>query len=262
VPNWYFVDGEQAAGPIDDATLRELALGGRIRPGSLVTPVGSNRWYTLSEFEERLALHRNVIGEYGHVPGESTIRFARLQVPPDRSSPRRVAPSSRRRAPAPTVRWGRRMLAALVDVVAFAAVTIAVGWLIGGFVVVHEPGRDSLRLGSRGLVLAGVLALLYFGVLVGTTGRSLGKVLFGVRLVDGDDGGPVGSSRGVMRFLLMVAMLAPCGVPLVIDALWPLGDRLHRTLHDKLLGTLAIRSRHAALSHAPVAHREVRGDVV
>lgn len=264
MPSWYFVEGEQATGPVDDDALRQLALDGRIRPGSLVTPVGSTRWYTLSQFEEQLALHRNIIGEYGHVPGESTINFARLHLPPEGSGADPMAALARRRPAARTAGWGRRMLAALVDLVAFAAVVVAAGLLIGGVRVVHEPGRDTVRIGGREVVLAGGLAVLYFGVLVGATARSLGKLLFGVRVVDDDDGLPVGVARGVLRFILVVAMAAACGLPLLIDALWPLRDRLHRTLHDRLLGTVAVRAGHAAVHHAhhsPLPRTDVRGDV-
>jgi uncharacterized RDD family membrane protein YckC len=259
---WYYVDGDQAAGPVDDAALRQLALDGRVRPGSLVTPVGSTRWYTLSEFEDRLSLQRNIIGDYGTVPGpfNQPRGFAPRTSASGEAEVSAVAEAgSGGVSAAPVAGWGRRMLAALADLVLFIAVVVGIGWLIGGISIVHETQRDTLRVGGRGLVLAAGLALLYFGLLVGATGWTLGKLLLGFRVVDVSDGLPVGVARGVLRILLVAALAAPCGVPLVVDALWPLIDRRQRTLHDKALGTVAVRTRPARGRRAEGSSQRVNG---
>lgn len=246
---WYYVDGDQAVGPVDDAALRQLALDGRVRPGSLVTPVGATRWFTLSEFENRLSLQRNIIGDYGTVPGAflQPHGFATRSAASGEAHVTAIAEAgSESVSAAPVAGWGRRMLAALVDLVLFSAAVLGSGWLLGGVAVVHESQRDTLRVGGRGLVVAAALALLYFGLLVGATGRTLGKLLAGFRVVDASDGRPVGVARGVLRTMLVAAFAAPCGVPLVMDSLWPLIDRRQRTLHDKALGTVALLTRRAS----------------
>jgi uncharacterized RDD family membrane protein YckC len=47
--NWYYVDGGQQAGPVDDAQLEELLRSGKINPGTLVWREGMANWQLYSE---------------------------------------------------------------------------------------------------------------------------------------------------------------------------------------------------------------------
>jgi uncharacterized RDD family membrane protein YckC len=76
------------------------------------------------------------------------------------------------------------------------------------------------------------LGLVYAGYFTGTTGQSLGKILFGLRVVD-TAGRPPGYLRAFARALLGAVSVAALGagfVPMAFDpARRPLHDRLFRT---------------------------------
>ena len=154
------------------------------------------------------------------------------------TSPSADGPASRRPAP-----LGRRTVALLVDLVVFGAPTAVLCVLIGGVTVVREAARTDYRLEVRGIVVVGVLALGYFGVLTGRWGRAAGKALTGLRVVDAEDGGPIGAVRGTARFIAAVGLLILCIVPALIDAAWATVDPERQTLHDKLVDSVVVRDR-------------------
>jgi uncharacterized RDD family membrane protein YckC len=85
-------------------------------------------------------------------------------------------------------------------------------------------------------VTGAALLLLY---VTGTTaaGRSLGKLAFGLRVVDND----AGERPGVARALVRGAVAVLGGALLGIGPLWLLVDARGRALHDKLAGTTVVR---------------------
>ena len=88
-----------------------------------------------------------------------------------------------------------------------------------------------------------MLALGYFGVLTGRRGCAAGKALTGLRVVDAEDGGPIGAVRGMARFVAAVGLLILCIVPALVDAAWATADPERQTLHDKLVDSIVVRAR-------------------
>ncbi len=126
---------------------------------------------------------------------------------PDRPEERATSPSAGGPAPRRPAPLGRRTVALLVDLVVFGAPTAVLCVLVGGVTVVREAARTDYRVEVRGIVIAGVLALGYFGVLTGRRGRAAGKALTGLRVVDAEHGGPIGAVRGTARFIAAVGLL-------------------------------------------------------
>lgn len=142
-----------------------------------------------------------------------------------------------------------RLYARLVDFGVLIALVLVVLW--AGLTLAGDDG------GARGanalwalwcalgyLLLYDPLAHWLFG------GRTLGKWLFGVRVVRLHDGGPVGLFRALGRewFYLFGSLFAgfAAGAGFLVAA-WCLWDTpFKQGLHDKVTGTVVIRSRPAA----------------
>jgi uncharacterized RDD family membrane protein YckC len=80
------------------------------------------------------------------------------------------------------------------------------------------------------------LGLIYAGYFTGTTGQTLGKLIFGLRVVDAA-GRPPGYLRALAR-----ALLGCLGVVLAAAGLLPMAfDPARRAFHDRLLKTRVVR---------------------
>jgi uncharacterized RDD family membrane protein YckC len=83
-----------------------------------------------------------------------------------------------------------------------------------------------------------VVPAAYVVVMHGTTGRTLGKMLVGVRVI-GASGGPIGYPRALARYLAWLLSALPLLLGFVLAAARP--DR--RALHDLIAGTRVVRAR-------------------
>ncbi|MBN3930295.1 RDD family protein [Streptomyces verrucosisporus] len=153
---------------------------------------------------------------------------------------------------------GRRLGARLVDGVLTAAVAAAVALPFAGPSTEHfreqveaaEQAGETRQIwlvdGTTGVYLAIVLgALLVFGLLyevlpTARWGRTLGKKLFGVRVLDIEEQ-EAPSFGAALRRWLVYGLLAPLGVG-VVNVLWCLFDRPWRQCwHDKAARTFVAR---------------------
>ncbi|GAA3622889.1 RDD family protein [Streptomyces chitinivorans] len=153
---------------------------------------------------------------------------------------------------------GRRLGARAVDGVLTAAVAAAVAFPFAGPSADHfreqveaaEQAGETRQIwlvdGTTGVYLAIVLgALLVFGLLyevlpTARWGRTLGKKLFGVRVLDIEEQ-DTPSFGAALRRWLVYGLLAPLGVG-VVNVLWCLFDRPWRQCwHDKAARTFVAR---------------------
>jgi uncharacterized RDD family membrane protein YckC len=133
--------------------------------------------------------------------------------------------------------WSRRLTAWLIDWIILFSVATAVAMAIA------PPLGDTT--GDGAAILAVVLsiptAFLYFTLLNGR-GKTLGKRLEGITVVDAKTLLPIGGWRGALReFVRMV--LTPYFV-FLIDGLWPLWDGRNQALHDKAARSIVVRDPH------------------
>ena len=117
----------------------------------------------------------------------------------------------------------------LVAVVLLALIALLVLSAIRGlfsrsfeFVSLPQPARA---------IFAAVLVIAYLGYGWGLEGRTLGKIVMGLRVV-GDDGSDLTPGRGLLRAVLYV--LVPPGM------LWALVSRRNASLQDIVLRTAVI----------------------
>ncbi|WP_067536731.1 RDD family protein [Nocardia crassostreae] len=129
--------------------------------------------------------------------------------------------------------WFTRLLAAVLDQLYFLAV-LGAGIGYAGMV----DGDERITRIALSPISAAMLVAILLNVVVaqGRTGRSFGKRVLGLRLVDARSGQPVGVVRAVLRQCAHLLDLLPIGV----GFLWPLWDPHGRTFADKLTRTVVI----------------------
>jgi uncharacterized RDD family membrane protein YckC len=123
-------------------------------------------------------------------------------------------------APPGYASWLARVLAALLDT-ALVALPLAL-----------------LGRGLLGVAIVVSVALGVYDVVVrqGRTGRTWGKSLMRLRVVDEANAEPIGCSMTAIRALAHLVD----AIPFFIGFLWPLWDRRRQTFADKLLGTVVL----------------------
>lgn len=101
---------------------------------------------------------------------------------------------------------GRRIVAALLDILLLGIVFVILGIITGG---AHSgPNSASVTLGAGGTIVLFLIAGIYYFGCESTTGQTIGKRLVGIR-VKNDDGTPA-SNRGVaIRTILRIVDVLP-----------------------------------------------------
>ncbi|MFG1776047.1 RDD family protein [Micromonospora sp. NPDC049048] len=149
-------------------------------------------------------------------------------------------------------RIGSRVLALLLDVLAQAALMLALSLSVGAALLGLPDGLVDAAL-AGGLATVGlILVLVGYPVLCErfNHGRTLGKLAVGLRVVSAD-GAPVGARQSLIRALVGVAVEWP-GLVLPLVS-WVAGvavmvtDRRGRRLGDLVAGTLVVHTRAATV---------------
>jgi len=138
--------------------------------------------------------------------------------------------------------FGERVGATLVDGLVIGAIYIfgiVVAVITTPTATFENPEPSPSALGGLVLVIAWLGALAYPIILEGRPeGQTIGKKALGIRVVRKDNGAPLGYGLSIGRFLARLAE----GFTFGIGLLWAAWDPMHQTLHDKMAGTLVVRS--------------------
>ena len=122
----------------------------------------------------------------------------------------------------PRASFFRRLGAALLDGILVGVVTGVLEAIIG-------RGIGSL--------VAIVVGIAYYAYLEGSaSGQTMGKKALGIRVYDLRHGGPIGFSRGVIRYFARILST----IPLLLGYFWMLWDGEKQTWHDKLAGSVVV----------------------
>ncbi|WP_239133273.1 RDD family protein [Rugosimonospora africana] len=147
-------------------------------------------------------------------------------------------------------RLGSRALARLIDLVAQIVLTVLVSGLLSVIIINVESNPDDAILQAEWIITLVVVLIGYPTLLESrTAGRTLGKLVMGLRVIR-DDGGPVRFRHALTRALVGIAVEFPAlgtGVALPIGwliSIWtmlvnPLGKRVG----DLAAGTIVIHDR-------------------
>jgi uncharacterized RDD family membrane protein YckC len=132
---------------------------------------------------------------------------------------------------------GRRVVATIIDGVLFGVLNGALASVFG--TERASSGFDLTTLSAGGSAWLLVIVLFYYVLLEGLTGRTLGKMITGVRVIDAQTGGRPGIVSAIVRTLLrlidgLFAYLV--GFLIVVNS-----DR-RRRLGDMAAKTLVVRA--------------------
>lgn len=127
----------------------------------------------------------------------------------------------------PATSWGRRAGATIVDGLVL---------LIPNFIVSFAGGRGV------GTFLSLAISAAYATIMLSRNGQTVGNMAVGTRVIDARTGGPISAGKAFGRWAFEFVLLILFVIPWVVDILWPLWDSQNQTLHDKMAGTLVVRT--------------------
>ena len=198
-PAWYYLENDIPAGPILWQRLVELSKAGLIGPKSLVRNEESNDWIYFSD----------AMGEVLAAP------------PPSPSSPsvHRDSISDARgwstTAVAPWRRFGARMFDTTIHGVV-GIIVLAYAWY--SFAPISADKFFNFISSPAGTVfdpiITGIVAALVGGFVIGSTGSSIGKAIFGVKVVHANLQA-IGIGNGLKREIQVWFLGLGLGIPLV-----------------------------------------------
>ena len=216
---WYYADGDNRVGPLEEAALDELIASGKVRPETLVWREGMPSWQPLRVVRDSTMGPVAVVRDSTMGPAAGhKVRYAGFWI--------RFA-----------ARCIDGVLLAMVNAVVKIPLTIMLG--IGG-------GRSAglvflpvaIGLAGASVIISIGVGVLYEAYFVSTRGGTLGKLALGLRIVRAD-GGPVSGSLAVKRYFAqwLSALI------LLIGYIMAAFDDEKRALHDRLCETRVIHAR-------------------
>ncbi|MBW2673206.1 MAG: RDD family protein [Deltaproteobacteria bacterium] len=129
----------------------------------------------------------------------------------------------------------RRFAAISIDTIILDLFTIILS-LIGNFIIPLDDGFTyAVIIPYYGMAV--LLNAAYFTYFHGTTGQTPGKRLFGLRVVQAD-GAPMTPGIAFLRWVGYIISK----VPLLLGFLWAAFDGRKQGWHDKIAGTVVIRT--------------------
>jgi uncharacterized RDD family membrane protein YckC/Tol biopolymer transport system component len=124
----------------------------------------------------------------------------------------------------------RRLLAFNIDAIILSLADGFISWLGG---VEGMPTWWATVWGVVGIVIS----VLYYVWPYSTSGQTIGKAIFGIRVI-AIDGSPLNWRKGILRWLGYI----PSSIPLGLGFLWSIWDADKQAWHDKIAGTCVVRA--------------------
>lgn len=136
--------------------------------------------------------------------------------------------------------WGRRLAAITLDgLLLLIPAGVGIGLVLLG---ADEGAGRVLAIVGAVLVIASVTVLqgVYYTVLIGRSGQTLGKRALGIKVIDEAGGGAIGYGRAFGRWL--VPFVLGWFFLNILEGLWPLWDAKNQTWHDKVANSVVVRT--------------------
>lgn len=151
----------------------------------------------------------------------------------------------------PLAHRGKRMFARMIDTTVFGFVASLFGVPMMITMAANNPAGKVPMSGLSVIAVAAFAGyFVYEGVQLALWGRTLGKLLTGLRVVSADAPyAPLSTARAYGRAafypmgLSLLGMIPVVGMVNLVDALWQFWDTDHQCLHDKVARTIVIESR-------------------
>jgi uncharacterized RDD family membrane protein YckC len=135
--------------------------------------------------------------------------------------------------------WWRRAGALLIDSLLIAAVAAALLGLGFGLNEVDESAGGILLILAIIFVIVG--PIFYWIYWTGKEpGQTVGKKALGIRVRHAETDRAIGYGPSAGRYFITV-VFGIFYIPALLDYLWPLWDKRHQTLHDKVANSIVVR---------------------
>ncbi|MBI5724490.1 MAG: RDD family protein [Planctomycetes bacterium] len=272
---WYFLENGQRTGPLTDEQFDEAVRAGRVLAGSFVWRPGMADWTTLSVYQawqdsrapaegdpRQGGLEVRYCGQCGksfHVEDIimfhglfvcaecKSVFFQRLRegslyLPAGVAKTYQVAAGAIANIPAgqerrkSNVDFGGRLAAWLIDAMLVLFIVLIVDGILSNTIGMQFSKFMDRHFGFSHLAEFVVISIIYHSLLTGMFSASLGKLLFGQRIVR-SDGGKIDLGMGFMRSLVRLVSFATLGYGFLM-IMW---DKDCLGLHDKICDTKVVR---------------------
>jgi uncharacterized RDD family membrane protein YckC len=161
---------------------------------------------------------------------------------------------------------GRRTGAALIDLALYTVLCFGLFFLMADSTqgsVLLDSTNINLQLGDRTWYVEGgqagvvylldfALALLYFGLLPGLTGWTIGKLMTGIRVVRADRR-RAGVGRNLVRPFCWIVDGFPYFIPGLVGFILVLATNEHRRVADFVAGTYVVDRAEVGVAPVPAA---------
>ena len=107
----------------------------------------------------------------------------------------------------------------------------------GGTDICRAPTGTTVAIAIILGLAAFVATVLYFGLMEGGSGQTVGKKALAIRVVDKRTGGSIGTGRGIGRYFARILSQFLC----YLGYLWMLWDPEKQCWHDKLVNDYVVR---------------------
>ena len=248
---WFYTNAGKQAGPVSDINFERLVREGIIQPTTLVWHEGMTDWQpyasvapaSLSATTTRP--NQVLCRECGNlVPAEDALQMGDATIcascKPTHLQKMREGLATAAPPPFHYAGFWIRVPAAIIDGVILFVISTSID-IMSGSTFLQSIGVEESEWGTRDWVLlAGdlLIDITYSVVLVTKCGGTLGKLIFGLRVITAD-GKRLSYKHSLARALAQWVSTIPCGLGFVLAAF----DSQKRALHDMMCDTRVIRAK-------------------
>ncbi len=135
-----------------------------------------------------------------------------------------------------------RFVAFLIDAIILGFITFLAIGLPASYNVNTTAGEVNIPGGLAGAILAFVIDLLYYTLLLGRYGQTVGKMIVKIKVVSEADGSPITYGAAFLRSILLLVDAIPYVIPYLLGAIliWT-SDRKQR-LGDRVAHTVVVKA--------------------
>jgi uncharacterized RDD family membrane protein YckC len=138
----------------------------------------------------------------------------------------------------PNVRvTGRRVVATIIDGILFGIVSGILSSIFG--TKTTSSGMDFTRLSTGGSFVLLVIVFLYYTLMEGALGRTVGKMVTGIRVIDEATGNPPGFGKAAIRTVLRII---DGFIAYLVGFIIVVSSERRRRLGDMAASTLVVRA--------------------
>jgi uncharacterized RDD family membrane protein YckC len=136
--------------------------------------------------------------------------------------PQTAGPPATGRASGPRAGFWRRFLGWLIDAIVLGIVNGVLRAVVG-----YGPG----------VALSFAIDIAYFTYLIGNArGQTLGQMALGIRVIDFNNGGPIGYGRAFVRWLVSIVS----AIVIFLGYFWMIWDKEKQCWHDKAANDVVV----------------------